>query len=162
MPQACTICRHERQAEIDQLLVAGTSLRNIAQHFGTSATALHRHKKHLAPALAVAKEAAQAADAGTLLEKVSQLLVDAQRLTSQAEQAKQLDVALRGIREVRGVLELLGKVSSELAKKTGQQPDGSINIGTPEENEAAIAVLLAKATAEIQLSVPQTLPEDAL
>jgi hypothetical protein len=99
------------------MLVTGTSLRNIAKQFGASATALHRHKKHLAPALAVAKEAAQAADAGTLLEQVKQLLVDAQRLFKQAEQAKQLDVALRGIREVRGVLELLGKVSSELAAK---------------------------------------------
>ena len=117
MSPICTICRHANQAEIDQMLVDGTSLRNIAKQFGTSATALHRHKKHLAPALAVAKEAAQAADAGTLLDKVKQLLVDAQRLTAQAEQAKQLDVALRGIREVRGVLELLGKVSSELASR---------------------------------------------
>ena len=117
MPQACTICRHAKTAEIDQMLIEGTSLRNIAKRFGTSTTALHRHKQHLAPALAVAKEAAQEADAGTLLDKVKQLLVDAQRLTAQAEQAKQLDVALRGIREVRGVLELLGKVSSELATR---------------------------------------------
>jgi hypothetical protein len=130
-----------------QMLVAGTSLRNIAAHFGTSATALHRHKKHLAPALAVAKEAAQAADAGTLLDKVKQLLFDAQRLTAQAEQARQLDVALRGIREVRGVLELLGKVSSELAVK---QP--VIDTSNLAENERRIAELLGRAGVPYQVN----------
>lgn len=123
--KTCTLCTHPQRAEIDPELVNGTSLRNIAQRFGTSATALHRHKKHLAPALAVAREAAQVADADSLLNTVKRLLADAQRLTAQAEQAQQLDIALRGIREVRGVLELLGKLSGEL--QTGTQIGIGIN-----------------------------------
>jgi hypothetical protein len=124
MPQPCSICRHEHQAEIDRQLVDGASLRNIAKQFGTSATALHRHKKHLAPALSIAKEAAQAADAGTLLDRVNRLLGDAERITTQAEHAKQLDIALRGIREVRGILELLGRVSAELAAREAAKSTG--------------------------------------
>lgn len=116
--KSCTLCSHAQRTEIDQELVFGTSLRNIAVRFGTSATALHRHKKHLAPALAVAREAAQIAHADSLLDSVKSLLADAQRLTAQAEQAQQLDVALRGIREIRGVLELLGKLSGELQTGT--------------------------------------------
>jgi hypothetical protein len=145
MPQICTICRHEQQSEIDQALLAGTSLRNIAQRFGTSATALHRHKKHLAKHVVAAKEAAQEADADTLLDHVKQLLADAQRITGQAEQAKQLDIALRGIREVRGVLELLSQVSTELAAKAREHgaPIPFANL-TREENEKRIQELLAK------------------
>ena len=93
----------------------------------------------------MAKEAAQAADAGTLLDQVKQLLVDAQRLTAQAEQAKQLDVALRGIREVRGVLELLGKVSSELAANS--RPPG-IDTSDPLANEKRIKEIMAKVGVE--------------
>jgi hypothetical protein len=145
MPQTCTICRHQRQAEINEMLVAGKSLRNIAQRFGTSATALHRHKKHLAQHLVEAKEAAQAADADTLLDRVKQLLTDAQRITVQAEQAKQLDIALRGIREVRGVLELLSRVSSELGDKARGASIPFANL-TREENEKRIQELLAKAS----------------
>ena len=90
----------------------------------------------------MAKEAAQAADAGTLLDQVKQLLVDAQRLTAQAEQ---LDVALRGIREVRGVLELLGKVSSELAANS--RPPG-IDTSDPLANEKRIKEIMAKVGVE--------------
>jgi hypothetical protein len=44
MPRACSICTHPKRAEIDKALVAGTPLRNVAERFETSATALHRHK----------------------------------------------------------------------------------------------------------------------
>lgn len=145
MPQACTVCRHDQVAEIDQLLVSGTSLRNIARRFGTSATALHRHRKHLASQVVKAKEAKQAADADTLLDRVKQLLSDAQRITAQAEQAKQLDIALRGIREVREVLELLARVSSELADQAKLPAIPFANLSR-EENEKRIQELLAKAS----------------
>jgi hypothetical protein len=117
MPPQCKVCSHESQAEIDRLLLAGTSLRAIAQQHGTSATALHRHKKHIAKVLVVAHEAAVIVKADTLLDQVKTLLSQAERLTQRAEQAGSLDTALRGIAQVRGVLELLGEVSGQLAGK---------------------------------------------
>jgi hypothetical protein len=120
MAMKCTICSHMGQGEIDQMLLAGTSLRAIAQQHGTSATALHRHKKHIAKVLVVAHEAAVIVKADTLLDQVRNLLNQAERLTARAEQAGSLDTALRGIAQVRSVLELLGEVSGQLAGKGTQ------------------------------------------
>jgi hypothetical protein len=117
MAMKCSICCHEGQAEIDRQLLAETPLRQIAQQHGASATALHRHKKHIFKGLVVAREAAVIAKADTLLDQVRNLLSQAERLTEKAEQAGSLDTALRGIAQVRGVLELLGEVSGQLAGK---------------------------------------------
>jgi len=158
MSQVCSICRHDQQAEMDQSLVSGISLRNIAEQFGTSPTALHRHKRHLPQHLTVAKEAAQVADADVLLDSVKQLLEDAQRITAQAKQAKQLDTALRGIREMRGLLELMGRLSGELTQRTNiaigvNAASRTFTVGEidallfdPEENERRINELLTKCT----------------
>jgi hypothetical protein len=53
MPRPCSICTHSQRQAIDAALTAGEALRNMAPRFGTSVTALHRHKhehllKHLA------------------------------------------------------------------------------------------------------------------
>jgi transposase-like protein len=128
MAMLCTVCSNQNQGEIDQMLLAGTSLRQIARQHGTSATALHRHKKHISKGLVVAREAAVVAKADTLLDQVRNLLSQAERLTLRAEQAGSLDTALRGIAQVRGVLELLGEVSGQLAGK-GTQIAIGINAG---------------------------------
>lgn len=134
MPPQCKVCSHESQAEIDRLLLAGTSLRTIAQQHGTSATALHRHKKHIAKVLVVAHEAAVIVKADTLLDQVKNLLSQAERLTQRAEQAGNLDTALRGIAQVRGVLELLGEVSGQLAGKGTNIAIGINAAGGPPPN----------------------------
>jgi hypothetical protein len=128
MPPQCKVCCNPEQAEIDRQLLAGTSLRTIAQQHGTSATALHRHKKHISKVLVVAREAAEIVKADTLLDQVRNLLSQAQRLTQRAEEAGSLDTALRGIAQVRGVLELLGEISGQLAGK-GTQVNVGIALG---------------------------------
>lgn len=46
MPPRCTVCSHPRRAQIDAALIAGESLRNIAQRFdGPSAWSIYRHTK---------------------------------------------------------------------------------------------------------------------
>jgi len=48
MPRACSICTHPDREAIDTALTRGDAFRNIAPRFGTSVTALHRHKhEHL-------------------------------------------------------------------------------------------------------------------
>jgi hypothetical protein len=48
MPRSCSICTHPQRQAIDQALMAGVVFRNIAQRFGTSTTAVHRHRhEHL-------------------------------------------------------------------------------------------------------------------
>ncbi len=64
MPRACTICTHPDRLAVEQALVANESYRNIAERFGTSATALTRHKaEHLPGALVQATKAQQESDA---------------------------------------------------------------------------------------------------
>ena len=57
MPRVCTVCQHPDRCAIDEALVRGQSLRNIAKRCGTSVTALFRHKDHIPTALAVSKAA---------------------------------------------------------------------------------------------------------
>ena len=48
MPRSCSICTHPQRQAIDQALMAGVVFRNIARRFGTSTTAVHRHRhEHL-------------------------------------------------------------------------------------------------------------------
>ncbi len=117
MPQKCTICIHENQEEIDGLLLSGTPLRKIAVRYDASAAALQRHKQHISQIAAVAHDALVIAKADTLMGQVKNLLDQAERITARAEQAGSLDTALRGIAQVKGVLELLGQVSGQLAGK---------------------------------------------
>jgi hypothetical protein len=133
MPPQCKVCSNQNQGEIDQMLLAGTSLRVIAQQHGTSATALHRHKKHIAKVLVVAREAAVTAKADTLLGQVQNLLAQAERLTLSAERSGSLDTALRGIGQVRSVLQLLGEISGQLSGKGTTQ----VNVGIALQPQAA-------------------------
>lgn len=77
MPRVCTVCSHPQRPEIDRALVAGElSFRNIAERFGTSPTALTRHKKEHVPAsLAKAQEAKQEADAMDVMAELQRCFV---------------------------------------------------------------------------------------
>lgn len=44
MPRPCSVCTHPQRQAIDQALIAGAVFRNIARRFGTSTTAVHRHR----------------------------------------------------------------------------------------------------------------------
>jgi hypothetical protein len=52
MPRRCTICDHPTRDAIDQALIAGQALRDIAGHYHLSKSALARHKEsHALPTL---------------------------------------------------------------------------------------------------------------
>jgi hypothetical protein len=112
------------------MLLAGTSLRILAKRFGTSTTSLHRHKQHISKILVKANDIAEIAKADTLLDQVRNLL-------SQAERAGSLDTGLRGIGQVRSVLQLPGEVSGQLAGK-GMQIAIGINGGQAVPNFRAM------------------------
>lgn len=117
MPPTCSICRHPEREAIDAALVAGESFRNIAQRFGPSATALHRHKsEHVAVAMAKATEAETVA-ADDLLAQVGMLQTKALGILNRAEAAGSLNVALMAIREARGNVELLAKLTHQLSDR---------------------------------------------
>lgn len=128
MPRTCTVCNHAERSEIDRALLSGEPYRNIAQRFGTSPTALYRHKEHLPNELVKAQAAEEVAQADNLLEQVKSLQTRALSILDRADAAGDLRTALSAIREARGNLELLAKLLGEL-----QSESTTVNVySTPE------------------------------
>jgi hypothetical protein len=115
MPRVCTVCQHIERAAIDDLLVNGGSNRNIAKQFSVSPAAVHRHKvSHLPATLAQAQEAAETARADDLLGQVRDLQAKALGILAKAEASGDLKAAVSAIREARGCVELLAKLTDQL------------------------------------------------
>ncbi len=115
MPRTCTVCIHPERAAINKALIANEPFRHIAGRFGTSATALTRHKAEHLPAIMVKSQAAkETALAGDLFSQVQQLRDKAAAILDAAEQAGDLRTALLGIREARACVELLAEMEGEL------------------------------------------------
>ena len=114
MPPKCSICYHPDRQTIDQALVSGETLRDIAQRFAVSRDALYRHKAHIPTAVAKAHEADEVAEADRLLATVRDLLQSAIATIDQAERAGELRTKLAAIREARETAKLLLEVHGEL------------------------------------------------
>lgn len=115
MPRVCTICSHGRREEIDRALLAGGSFRSIAAQFEVSASALLRHRAHIAAAVAQS----QALTVERLLSDLADLQARALKLLTQAEEGGDLRIALQGVRETRGCIETAAKLLelSDLEKR---------------------------------------------
>lgn len=115
MPRVCTICAHPERDAIDAALLGGESFRTIAHRLSVSLDALKRHKRdHLPEHLSKAARAAEAADATDLLGQMADLHRRTLAILKLAEGAGDGRMALMAVREARGNLELLGKLSHQL------------------------------------------------
>jgi hypothetical protein len=85
---------------------------------------LHRHQKagHIPASIAKAEEAKQIAKGEDLLKWTKGILGKAVSYMNQAEAAGDLRTACSAIREARGCVELLGKVTGELG------PNSQLNV----------------------------------
>lgn len=118
MPRTCSICGHPKRTEIDAALLRSDTLRNIAARCTVSVGALIRHReRHLPVTLAHAREARETEMGEGLMGEATKLRARAFRILEAAEKAGQLDTALKAIRELRGILELLGKLDGQLAER---------------------------------------------
>ncbi len=110
----CKLCSRLDRGEIDKALVDQRSLRDIAGQFQISRSALDRHKKHIPKALTKAKQAETVAETTTLLSRVEKLAGRCETMVAKAEDAGDWRGAAGAARELRGCLELLGKLNGEL------------------------------------------------
>lgn len=122
----CKICAHGDRAAIDKALIEQRSLRDVAGQFGVSRSALDRHKKHIPKALAEVKRAETVAESTSLLSRVEKLMSRCEAICEKATAAGKWAGAAMAAKEVRGCLELLGKISGELQPK---RPGVAINFG---------------------------------
>ena len=116
MPRRCSVCDHDDSADINSALASNEPLRTIADRWSVSKTALIRHRNEHLPAssLLEAKEAEEMASADNLLDEVRELHERALSPLNRVEEAEELDVAIRAIREATGDLERSAKLLEEL------------------------------------------------
>ena len=115
MGRACSICDHAERDIIDAALVSGDSYRDIGTAYGVTPSALSRHlRRHVSPALATLQAERVEQGAASLLDRVEALIERTERLLRAAEDEGRASAALAAVRELRALLELLGKASGEL------------------------------------------------
>lgn len=138
MARVCTICGHDDRLNMEQALVNGKSLNQVATQFGVARSSLNRHKNNcVAETIAVAKQA-QAELRGLRL-------VDRVRMMDQY-----VDEVIHRARHPEPVTEVL--------------PDGETITKTPPPNDRIIlaAVKEARSNAELVAKMLGDIPpEDA-
>jgi hypothetical protein len=74
MARTCTVCQHPQRDEIDSLLVANVSMRDISGRYELSKSALGRHStSHVAEAIAKASDLAAVVTADQLVGELRRL-----------------------------------------------------------------------------------------
>src|SRR5262245_8717627 len=73
MPLTCTICKSKRRKAIDEELIRGVTLRNIAKKYRVGYVSLFRHKKKCLPAKLALIKQQEVVDAKTLLAEMKSL-----------------------------------------------------------------------------------------
>jgi len=122
MARVCSICSHKQRSDIEEAMITRVSYRQITTRFSVSSGAVQRHKKHIIKALTQAREARDVARADGLLLQVQDLQGRALNILTAAEEAEDFRTALSAIREARGCIELLAKLTGELRQ------EGTINV----------------------------------
>ena len=119
MPKKCTICFHENRAQIEKDIQEGKlSYRAIGAKYGFSVAPVQGHKRHMGEKLEVTEKLREVANTDTLCDEIITLKERAYGILNKAEKAQHLSVAISAVREIRGVLELLGKISGDVRTRT--------------------------------------------
>jgi hypothetical protein len=108
MPRTCLACAHSDRTAIDNALVAGEPLRNIAKRVSISPAGLLRHKSHVSQAIVNASERREEQLGDNLLDEMRRVQRKAWQLLDTAESEGDHRGAIVALREVRECLESLG------------------------------------------------------
>jgi hypothetical protein len=98
MPRPCTVCSHPNRDKIDEALLSGTAIRDVAGQHDLRKSAVDRHRSHIGTLLAEAgqRQAELEADHGDdLLGQVKSLTRDLRQALEDAKQAKSLSAFLQ-------------------------------------------------------------------
>jgi AcrR family transcriptional regulator len=113
MAGRCSICVHPERDVIETDLVSGATTRDIAGRFGVSRSAVSRHGgAHLPIEVVTATATRDVERVQTLEERLEELYARAEAILEQVEAAGRHNVALAGIKELRGILEFAAKMAT--------------------------------------------------
>jgi hypothetical protein len=122
MAMPCSVCHHEQREKIDAVLVEGRASNHvIARQFGLGHDAIARHRNlHISKALAKVVARREAKASVRLVDRIETLVGRVETILENADQRGSVAQALTAVRELRGLYELVGKISGEL------KPDGQV------------------------------------
>jgi len=130
VPRACTVCEHPERDAIDAALVSGEPVRALARRYGLSSSSVSRHAhNHLSAALAAMQSQEQAERRASLLDRIETLIGRAETMFATASEEGKASQALNVLKELRALLELLGKATGELDTR----PQVTVNLLTTPE-----------------------------
>jgi hypothetical protein len=109
MPKPCSVCSHEKLAEIDRALLSGVTYRTLAAQYGLSASALCRHTKHLARYQKNIQIYHDQKYNRVMLDKLELIEARLDRIFKDAEDRRSLRVALDCLREYSRLLTSMEK-----------------------------------------------------
>jgi DNA-binding transcriptional ArsR family regulator len=114
MDPRCTVCNHASLTAIDQALMDGFPLCDLAAQYGLSSSALSRHLKHLRQALTARDDREHQAHQAALLDELDLLKVRLGRLYRKSEDLHSLHISLGCIQESIRLLALQEKIRHSL------------------------------------------------
>lgn len=118
MARKCTVCQHTDRKTIDEALVSGMPIRDVAGQFSLSRSAVHSHRqKHLVSELRHAAERAAENgkdNADSLLEQVRADFAALRGMAQRAEKDGKPGLAATLYRAAKPYAELIGQATGEL------------------------------------------------
>ncbi len=134
-------------------------LRTVAARFGLGYQSVNRHRSHLVGKLVYATQAEEVADANALLSRVEELITELRDLGREARTHKSYAAAASALAQVRGCLDLLGRLSGELQaaaslsfhKHLHLEAQREPELQSPEELDLQIAKQVGQATENFQI-----------
>lgn len=140
MAPACRCCGHPARDALDGALLSGVSQRAVAAKFSVSKDSVRRHAaSHMSAALQRFRTAQADAGVQTAAERLEDLYQRASRVLDSAEAQGQAALSLAAVRELRGLVELLAKITGEL----DDRPSVTVNLTASPEWQHLQGVILA-------------------
>lgn len=137
----CKVCTHLDQADIDADIAGGMSNTATAAKWGMSKDSVRRHRdSHLSKSLVTVLARRDTAGAVKALDRVEHLYTRASAVLDAAEAEGQAGLQLAALRELRGTVELLAKLTGELDERPQVQV---LNVSTSAEWGQLRGVLMA-------------------
>ena len=139
MGRSCIVCSRSDRDDLERRLVAGEPVAAVARSVDIARSSLRRHAEaHLPAELAGLRDAGKRISTARATDRLEDLYARARAVLEHAEAEGRHPIALQAVRELRGFVELIAKLSGELDSK----PDVVVNITSSSEWVAVQTVIL--------------------
>lgn len=138
--EQCKVCAHAERPEIEAAIAGGMSNAEAGKRWGMSKDSVRRHKDaHLSPALRAVVAGRESAGAVKALDRLEALYAQASSVLDAANAEGKASLSLAAIRELRGLVELLARLTGELDERPTVQV---LNVTASPEWDALRGVVL--------------------